>query len=74
MDESITDCEDPVYYIDTGYSYGFYGGNPVYAVVKDVSTRILEGDIVTLYGELDGIQDLCVGEYPVLNVVYYEIK
>lgn len=74
MDDSITDCEDAVYYIDTDYSYGFYGGDPVYAVVKDISTRILEEDIVTLYGELDGIQDLCVGEYPVLNVVYYEIK
>lgn len=74
LDESITDSDFPVYYIDTDSSYGFYSGDPVYAVVENVSTRILEGDIVTFYGELAGIQDLCVGEYPVLNVVYYEIK
>ena len=75
----ITDGENPnsegmVCYLDTEYEYGIYLGEPVYVVIEDISTRILEYDVITCYGELSGVDDLGVGEYPVLNVVYYEIK
>ena len=69
-----SDSEAMVYYLDTEYEYGIYLGEPVYVVIEDILTRILEYDVITCYGELSGVDDLGVGEYPVLNVVYYEIK
>lgn len=74
LDESSTNKEYPVYYLYTKSEYGFYFEEPVYALVENVSTRILEGDVVTCYGELEGVEDLCLGDYPILNVVYYDIK
>ena len=33
-----------------------YLGEPVYVVVENVSTRILEYDVITCYGELTGVE------------------
>lgn len=69
-----SDSDTMVYYLDTEYEYGIYLGEPVYVVIENVSTRILEYDVITCYGELAGVEDLGIGEYPIVNVVYYEIK
>ena len=62
------------YMISTKKEYGMYTGEFIYAIVENLSTRILENDVVTFYGELGGIDDILGIEYPVLNVIYYEIN
>lgn len=74
----IEEPEDPdypsVYLVFTKKEYGFYSGNQIFALVTNPDVRILEGDVITFYGELDGLYDDWGEKHPKLNVVFYDIK
>lgn len=66
-----------MYMIYTRSTYGCYIEDPFYIFIDDSQiekSRILEGDIITCYGELDGLYDFYSSKFPQMNVKYYEIK
>ena len=74
--EALDGYFDSVYYISIRQSeYGIYMYDHICVVISPdrFHTRLLEGDIVTFYGTLDGVYNYGYNLYPKLLISYYTI-
>ncbi|MBR5126140.1 MAG: hypothetical protein IKU68_05345 [Oscillospiraceae bacterium] len=74
IEEPNDSSEASVYLVFTKKEHGFYSGDQVIMLIKNNDSRTLEGDIITFYGELDGLYDDWGDKHPKMNVVYYDLK
>ncbi len=74
-EEADSEGSYSVYFVYTKKEYGFYFEDPYYVLVDNYgsNSRILEGDIITFYGELDGLYSEYGDNQPKLIVRYYDI-
>lgn len=74
--EASAQGEYSVYLVYTKSSYGFYMEDPFFVLVDNYesNSRILQGDVITFYGEADGLYDEFGEKQPKLITTYYEIK
>lgn len=75
-EEADSEGDYSVYFVYTRSSYGFYMEDPFYILVEKTenASRILAGDIITFYGEFDGIMKEYGDNHPKMVVKYYELK
>lgn len=76
LQEADTQGDYSVYMIYTKRSYGFYFEDIFYVLVdnSENDSRILDGDVITFYGEYDGLYDEFGENQPKLVTTYYDMK
>ena len=75
IDEPNNEKEYSIYRVETKKKHGYYYGQTYYVFVDNYGEdfRLIEDDIVTFYGELDGLYDDS-NEGPKLFAIYYDVK
>ena len=74
--ETSSKDENSVYLVHTKNNYGYYYEDSFFVFVDNYgsNSRILQGDFITFYGEVDGLYDEYGQKYPKLIAKYYELK
>jgi len=73
--EATNADEYSVYEVATKKLYGFYSEDCYCVIIYNYGQpRILSGDIITFYGEADGLMDIYGEALPCVNAIYYDIK
>ena len=73
--ESTKKGDPSIYYVWTKSDYGVYIEDPCFVYVDNYDKpRIIQGDIITFYGEIDGLHDEYGEKQPRINSVYYDLK